>query len=58
MFDNDDMELTIIGLSIFTSVLFFVLFISANNKLPDEIKDTNCIYYENQIYCLQESEVN
>ena len=54
---EDDMESTIIGVSIFTSVLFFILFICAESKLPDEIKDTNCIYYENQIYCLQESEV-
>jgi hypothetical protein len=26
------------------------------NTKPKEIKDTNCIYYEEQIYCLQENE--
>lgn len=56
MFD-DDMTLTIIGFVVFIVGLFLTLFICAENKLPDEIKDTNCIYYEEQIYCLQESEV-
>lgn len=26
------------------------------NTKPKEIKDTKCIYYEKQIYCLQENE--
>ena len=54
MFEDDGM--TIFCVIIFLAVLFFCLFISSEIKLPDEIKDTNCIYYEKQIYCLQESE--
>ena len=54
MFDNEDFLLRTIGILIFIIAIYFILFICANNKLPDEIKDTNCIYYEERIYCLQE----
>lgn len=52
--DIDFMSKTIMVL-IFIICLFFTLFIFTNNELPDKIKDTNCIYYEEQVYCLQEN---
>lgn len=55
MFD-DDFYLYLLFLAISVGIFFFVLFLCVCNKLPDEIKDTNCIYYKEQIYCLKENQ--
>lgn len=52
--DNDDIVFAIIFILMFIAGLFFILFICVKDELPDKIKDTNCIYYEEQIYCLKE----
>ena len=45
--------------NLFLVVALFIwgCYIGYVNTKPKEIKDTNCVYYEEQIYCLQESEV-
>ena len=43
---------------LFVAVVLFVwgCYCGYVNTKPREIKNTKCIYYEEQIYCLQESE--
>ena len=55
MSNAEDILFKVIFVLIFIVGLFFILFVFAKNELPDKIKDTNCIYYEEQIYCLQEN---
>ena len=51
---DDDFYFKIIFILIFIICLFFILFITTLNEAPDKIKDTNCIYYKEKIYCLKE----
>lgn len=52
---NEDFLITII-LALTFALLIIVLI--AYNESPDKIKDTNCIHYNNQIFCLKEDEEN
>lgn len=52
---NDD-NFTIFVLLVITFVSWTCLIVAVCT-LPTKVKDTNCIYYKEQIYCLKESEV-
>lgn len=56
MSDAEDIMFKVIFVLLFIICLFFTAYIFAVNKLPDKIKDTNCIYYEEQVYCLKGGE--
>jgi hypothetical protein len=54
---NDDSLInTMLIVILVLGVLCIIFAIVGVDAAPDKIKDTNCIYYEEQIYCLQESE--
>lgn len=56
MFDDISNELFYVFI-IVALVALYVLgcYCGYVNTKPEEIKDTKCMYYEEQIYCLQEN---
>ncbi len=51
---NDDTLFNIMLITIIIlGVLCIIFAIVGEDAAPDKIKDTNCIYYEEQIYCLK-----
>ena len=55
MFDFED---NVMGALLCLVIIFVGILIGAwiasKEYIPSKIKDTNCIYYEEQIYCLKE----
>ena len=52
----DDIVEIILHTIIFIAIFVWGCYVGYVNAKPREIKNTECVYYEEQIYCLQESE--
>jgi len=50
MRDNDDFVVFILLVIVFVSWAFLLIAIFTH---PTKVKDSNCIYYNEQIYCLK-----
>lgn len=52
----DDICELILHTIIFIAIFIWGCYVGYANTKPREIKNTKCVYYEEQIYCLKESE--
>lgn len=51
----DDIIELILHTIIFIATFIWGCYVGYVNAKPREIKNTKCVYYEEQIYCLQEN---
>lgn len=54
MFDDEISNMIFKGVLVFLAFIMLISSIALCNCLPKEIKDKNCIYYNEQVYCINE----